>query len=450
MAGRTASVVKTTRKAETITKNVDMDADLSVESQKYGKASVPKASVQYTHVISPLVQSIFENFFNIIKNNDVIASMMEISNLEFYTQGNIRHTDSLKISDLTEQGRVAIFRFKDKHFSFCFTWEKAWDGRTVRYANISSKETVSMTGVEVFNLFFELALDVSDLKGKCLDLKQGVHWEKFDLKKTTFDDVYVPDGQMRDCKMFLDVYEKNDSMLRYLMVGPPGTAKTEMITAISNAALAKGVTIIKIGIDRYMADCVQFASYLSPALILLDDIDLMLGSRTSGGYTENLGIFLDVMDGAKKIAKDVGFLATTNSNHLLDMAAQRPGRFHRILNFSRIDRDNVKGIIGKSLRLECGITDARTVAAFTDERVVSLLHDENKTGAYIYNVAHMLVLRAQSFNVTPTADWLVEEIKNDISALDELKNSYVMRDKMENEGANRGIGFSTDEPTRSK
>ena len=108
----------------------------------------------------------------------------------------------------------------------------------------------------------------------------------------------------------------------------------------------------------------------------------------------------------------------------------------------------MKGIIGKSLRLECNITDAKTVAAFTDERVVTLLHDENKTGAYIYNVVHMLVLRAQSFNVAATADWLVNEIKSDISALDELKNSYVMKDKMENDGtSNRGgIGFSTDEP----
>jgi hypothetical protein len=73
-----------------------------------------------------------------------------------------------------------------------------------------------------------------------------------------------------------------------------------------------------------------------------------------------------------------------------------------------------------------------------------LLHGENKTGAYIYNVVHMLVLRAQSHNVAPTADWLEKEIKSDIAAMDELKRSCVMKDHMENEGASRGIGFSSE------
>lgn len=434
----------TKHKAAQIIKSVDMDADNSIDSQKYGKASVPKEPLKHTHHISPMMQAVFENFFNVIKNNEVISSMMEITNLEFYTIGKLRHCEALKISDMNEHNRVAMFKFKDKSFSFAFTWEKSWDQSIHYYANISTKEPISLRGPEAFKLFFQMALDVSDLKGKCIDLKKGVHWDKFELKKTTFDDVYVPDSQMHDCKMFLDVYDKSDSMLRYLMVGPPGTCKTEMVTAIANEAQRKGVTIVKIAIDEHMADCVQFASYLSPALILLDDIDLMLGSRTAGGYSKNLGIFLDVMDGAKKISKDVGFLATTNSNQLLDMAAQRPGRFHRILNFSRINRDNVKNIIKKSLRLECNITDQKTINAFVDDKVASLLHGENKTGAYIYNVVHMLVLRAQSFNVAPTAEWLEKEIKSDIAAMDELKRSYVMKDHMENEGVSRGIGFSSD------
>jgi hypothetical protein len=431
-------------KSKNIVAGVKLDEQLINETKKFGVAEIPKEEVRYVRSITPLIQTVFENFFNTVSSNHVIAGLMEVSNIEFYTV-KMAHSSSLKITEKEDPNRVVTLTFKGQHFSFYFNWEKSWDNKIYYYINISSKEKLSMTGEELYNVFLQLALDVSDLKGKCIDLKMGVYWEKFELKKTTFDDVFIPDTQMHDCKMFLDVFEKSNSMLRYLMVGPPGTCKTEMVTAIANAALEKGVTIIKISIDEYMSDCIQFASYLSPSLVLLDDIDLMLGNRNSGSYTHNLGIFLDVMDGAKKIAKDIGFLATTNSNQLLDMAAQRPGRFHRILNFSRINRDNVKGIIKKSLRLECGITDEKTVKAFTDDRIIDLLHDEKRTGAYIYNVVHMLVLRAQSFDAEITAKWIENEIKSDIHAMEDLKKSYhVVQDKMDNE-TSRGIGFGNND-----
>lgn len=435
-------------KTRAIVANARLNEQLSLDSKKFGKANIPKEHVRFTKSITPLIQAVFENFFNILKNNHVISSMMEIRDVEFYTT-RMAHCDSLKITDRDELNRVVTFVFKDKHFSFFFNWEKAWDNKIYYYANISSKEKLSMDGNAVYNLFLQLALDVSDLKGKCIDLKMGVYWETFELKKTTFDDVFIPDTQMHDCKMFLDVFEKSNSMLRYLMVGPPGTCKTDMSTAISNALLEKGVTIIKISIDEYMSDCIQFASYLSPSLVLLDDIDLMLGSRSAGMYTQNLGVFLDVMDGAKKIAKDVGIIATTNSNHLLDMAAQRPGRFHRILNFSKINRENVKGIIKKSLRLECGVTDKATIEAFTNDRIVDLLHEEKRTGAYIYNVVHMFVLRAQSFNAKITVDWLEKEITSDINALEDLKKSTAVSDKMDGENK-KGIGFSVNQSKGSE
>lgn len=426
-------------KSKDIVAGIKLNERITNTTKKFGTADVPKEYVRFTQSITPLIQTVFENFFNTIKNNHVIAKLMDVSNIEFYTTKMV-HSDALKITEKEDPNRVVTFTFKNQNFSFYFSWERSWDNKVYYYANISSKEKLSMTGEEVYSTFLQLALDVSDLKGKCIDLKMGVYWEKFQLKKTTFDDVFIPDTQMHDCKMFLDVFEKNNSMLRYLMVGPPGTCKTEMTTAIANAALEKGVTIIKISIDEYMPDCIQFASYLSPSLVLLDDIDLMLGNRNSGSYSQNLGIFLDVMDGAKKISKDVGFIATTNSNHLLDMAAQRPGRFHRILNFSKINRENVKGIIKKSLRLECGITDEKTISAFINDRIVDLLHEEKRTGAYIYNVVHMLVLRAQSFDAKITVDWIENEIKSDIHAMEDLKKGYSIQDKMDN-GNGRSVGF---------
>ena len=40
---------------------------------------------------------------------------------------------------------------------------------------------------------------------------------------------------------------------------------------------------------------------------------------------------------ADKLPKDVGIVATTNAAHLLDLAAQRPGRFDKVLLFDKLN-----------------------------------------------------------------------------------------------------------------
>jgi len=48
-----------------------------------------------------------------------------------------------------------------------------------------------------------------------------------------------------------------------------------------------------------------------PKKIIFDDIDLSLGSRSRGAYSERLQDFLDVLDGTEKLLENVGMIAST-------------------------------------------------------------------------------------------------------------------------------------------
>jgi hypothetical protein len=74
-------------------------------------------------------------------------------------------------------------------------------------------------------------------------------------------------------------------------------------------------------------------------VIIMDDIDLYLGSRDNGSYTRLLGQFLSFFDGVKK--RKISLLASTNDKGLVDKAAERPGRFNLTLDFSYLDKEQI-------------------------------------------------------------------------------------------------------------
>jgi ATP-dependent 26S proteasome regulatory subunit len=133
----------------------------------------------------------------------------------------------------------------------------------------------------------------------------------------------LPKSIKEDLELYTTLYDKTGKLLRYLMIGSPGTGKTESTLAIANYLKDKGVTIIKTMVCESLKEKIELAELLAPAFIIFDDIDLSLGSRKKGMVSGGLAQFLDVLDGTEKIRKDVGIAATTNSLELLDMAAQR-------------------------------------------------------------------------------------------------------------------------------
>jgi len=282
------------------------------------------------------------------------------------------------------------------------------------------------------------AIAHSKVKGTYITLPpQSIMWNHEKLERRGFSDIFLPTSIMQDLKLYTTLFDKTGKLLRYLMIGNPGTGKTESTLAIANYLKDANVTVIKTMVCDSLKEKIELAELLAPSIIIFDDIDLSLGSRKKGGVSHGLAQFLDVLDGTDKVRKDVGFIATTNSLELLDMAAQRPGRFDKLLSFDSLTKSNIKNIILKSiyrnfdlsLTNEDGteVTDSSVleeIKPFIDESVINKLHTSKVTGAHIYNTIKMLKLRIQTLELEDiTSDWIVKEITTEIDQLARIRKT---------------------------
>ncbi|HEX8095113.1 AAA family ATPase [Jatrophihabitans sp.] len=112
-----------------------------------------------------------------------------------------------------------------------------------------------------------------------------------------------------------------------LLYGPPGTGKTHT-TRYVVARMAGYTRLLLTGRSLHAVGSVaELARELAPAVVVLEDVDLVAEDRSFGpGSSPVLFDLLDAMDGADADA-DLLFLLTTNRADLLEPAlAARPGR----------------------------------------------------------------------------------------------------------------------------
>jgi hypothetical protein len=112
-----------------------------------------------------------------------------------------------------------------------------------------------------------------------------------------------------------------------LLHGPPGTGKTHTVRFLI-AALPELTVILLAGPSiQFVAEAAQMARALAPALVVLEDCDLVAESREHyPGAQPLLFEVLETLDGLSDDV-DVAFLLTTNRMEVLEPAlAQRPGR----------------------------------------------------------------------------------------------------------------------------
>ncbi|MBI4189271.1 MAG: ATP-binding protein [Betaproteobacteria bacterium] len=113
-----------------------------------------------------------------------------------------------------------------------------------------------------------------------------------------------------------------------LLYGPPGTGKTLVVRWLAGALDGYTKLIVTAGHYGLLAETFEIARALQPALIVLEDIDLVGGHRdgpwAAGGSTLNM--LLNEMDGLAPEARML-FVLTTNRPEVLEPAlAARPGR----------------------------------------------------------------------------------------------------------------------------
>jgi ATPases of the AAA+ class len=346
--------------------------------------------------------------------------------------------------------REVWFKFLNLNIKMSFTIFKH-NGEIFYEIFLSSAETTDYKSMFIYDELFQRALKESELLGSYITMPPGAfQWEVKNLEKRSMNDIYLPKKQMEDLKMYINVYSENQELLRYLLVGVPGTGKTESCLTLMNELKKKKVTVIKTPICKYLSEKVKLAVLLKPCIIIFDDLDLSLGSRNTGGYSNMLQSFLDILDGTDKLPKDVGILATTNSAFLLDLAAQRPGRFDKVMIFDELSKDNIYRIILKSLKFNFNLIGEEDVKVFVDKKVIDKFASSAVTGAHIYNSISMMkkkydtLIRRRKDVVLLTVEWLLEEIEEEIKILDKIKNQQKINDRLNN-GALKKIGFGSSE-----
>ena len=125
-----------------------------------------------------------------------------------------------------------------------------------------------------------------------------------------------------------------------LLYGPPGTGKTHTVRHL--VARAEGTTVVLLSGQSLalVSTAAHLARAMAPALVVLEDCDLVAQDRGHDpGERPLLFQLLDAMDGLDGDA-DVAFLLTTNRVDLLERAlSQRPGRIDLAVEVPLPDRE---------------------------------------------------------------------------------------------------------------
>jgi hypothetical protein len=132
-----------------------------------------------------------------------------------------------------------------------------------------------------------------------------------------------------------------------LLAGPPGTGKTAACKVLAREVLG-GVTAIFVDSKTGQGLLPQLYSEISgmaPALVLLEDLDLLVGARHDGSSRYALFDFLTVLDGLMTQHQDVVTVATTNDPEAVDAGVRRAARFDRIVMFPLPDEDARRQIL---------------------------------------------------------------------------------------------------------
>ena len=150
-------------------------------------------------------------------------------------------------------------------------------------------------------------------------------------------DIVLPDGVLdRVRHHVLGIGEQRDRLRRHgqhlkrgvLLYGPPGTGKTHTMRYLLSASPGTTAVLLSGESLRFVQAAAKVARAHQPAIVVLEDCDLVAEDRSfgMGGPKPLLFEVLDALDGLDGDA-DVTFLLTTNRVEDLERAlSQRPGR----------------------------------------------------------------------------------------------------------------------------
>jgi hypothetical protein len=153
-----------------------------------------------------------------------------------------------------------------------------------------------------------------------------------------------------------------------LLAGPPGTGKTAICRVLATELAGQATVVFADASSVSHAIGMLYAElrHLSPAVIVLEDVDLVVSHRYHGGGSTLID-FLLALDGAMSTHSGVVTIATTNDVAAIDPAARRASRFDAVIDVPAPDLVGRAAILERYLaRVACADdVDVRAVAAAT-------------------------------------------------------------------------------------
>jgi hypothetical protein len=238
----------------------------------------------------------------------------------------------------------------------------------------------------------ELRSELNVYRGHVLDVRAlpggGVSLDFSEVPRTPRADVILPETVLgRVERHAMGVAAHRDRLLDagqhlkrgLLLYGPPGTGKTHTTRyLVGQMAGYTRLTLTGRALTAIGA-VADLARELQPAVIVLEDVDLVAEERSRGpASTPVLFDLLDAMDGAAADA-DLLFLLTTNRADLLEPAlAARPGRVDIAVQVDLPDADGRARLLelyGRSLPLQLSDADRAAIVERTQGVTASFLKE---------------------------------------------------------------------------
>lgn len=134
---------------------------------------------------------------------------------------------------------------------------------------------------------------------------------------------------------------------RVLLAGPYGTGKTLAGMLTAQKAIDNGWTFVQCrpGKDN-PEDVLRTAQLYAPAIVLIEDVEVIAGSQNSAA---DLARLLEMLDGMGNKGKEIIALFTTNHLDKIQKGALRPGRIDSIIEVTKLDEPAFRKLITVTL-----------------------------------------------------------------------------------------------------
>lgn len=353
-------------------------------------------------------------YTKVIENNDISIdnfNALASSSNPVIVSPDIIGTDDNGMAIVENQSVFVNLKYKNAAYQITVYMIAVQDGpySILKYfISALGIEADSFRTIELVDLLVKESIRNSYYKNKILSITCDDN-DRIDINRISpdkfkgehLDNLFIPQNVKSELERFYECVAGYDVIglgLRYLLCGEPGTGKTKSVRTLINMCYNKATIIIAEGEIDFSA-LFDFAAMFEPAILCIDDIDLLIGSRDRSFSPNSLGALLQELDGFEK--NNVFMLATTNDKDLIDKAASRPGRFDMILDYNKISRNNYTELIESY----CSVIQIKEAL---DGSVIAVLQKNKITGAYLVNLIKQLEVK---YKLDPECD-LREYIKN--------------------------------------